>query len=323
MEAGQAQQAARTMNLPRWNRLTGWNWRRWSRKAHESEAAVLDDELRVSAGLQADCPFAAGKIGTTELMVLEYFDRAIQLPWPKSASWRRPTTRLYECSGFFPIDQKAITSWIPLYVNSLGELDLVAEWQTPGTFLSAYEDRFLAKSVSQATRISLNALHPVHPPAAWLPDLCALRWLVISPFAATIRSQLPHLGNLGIYPPKALSLLPKVASDCQILRCPQLPYLEPPVHRDWFEALEEMKLKMEAMSFDIALVGAGAWSLPLVAHAKKLGKKGLHFGGQLQLLFGIKGGRWERGNFYNQAWIRPLPEERPANYMRMENGAYW
>lgn len=84
-----------------------------------------------------------------------------------------------------------------------------------------------------------------------------------------------------------------------------------------------MKRAMQSTPFDVALVGAGAWSLPLVAHAKKLGKKGLHLGGQLQLLFGIKGGRWDRGNFYNEAWLRPLSEERPTGFMRMEKGAYW
>ena len=97
----------------------------------------------------------------------------------------------------------------------------------------------------------------------------------------------------------------------------------PPTHRDWFYALEEMKSQMESADFDIALVGAGAWSLPLVAHAKKLGKKGIHLGGTLQLLFGIKGSRFDRGVRYNEHWIRPLGDETPANCRLMEEGAYW
>lgn len=311
------------MNLPRWNRLTGLKWRRWARKAHESEEEIRRDAARMSAGLRSDGPLAAGKVGTTELMTLEYFDRRIQLPWPQSASWRRPTTRLYECSGFFPIAKRDILDWVALFLKSLETMDLIAEWQTPHTFLSAYENRLLAFRAPRAARISLNALHPVHPPASWLTELCSLRWLVISPFGATIRSQLPHLEKLGFFPPEALPLLSQVRSNCHILRCPQLPYLEPSRHRDWFEALAEMKRSMQSTPFDVALVGAGAWSLPLVAHAKKLGKKGLHLGGQLQLLFGIKGGRWDRGNFYNEAWVRPLPEERPTGFMRMEKGAYW
>jgi hypothetical protein len=97
----------------------------------------------------------------------------------------------------------------------------------------------------------------------------------------------------------------------------------PPRHRDWFEALEDLKSRMEKMEFDIALVGAGAWSLPLVAHAKAMGKKGIHLGGSLQLMFGIKGGRFDNNQIYNSHWIRPLFDESPANFRLMENGAYW
>jgi hypothetical protein len=257
------------------------------------------------------------------MMVLEYFDRWIQLPWPKNASWWRPTQRLQHTAGFFPLEKEAIIRWLPLYQEALAVLDLVPAWQTPGTYFSAYEDRALARYVSQAGRISLTALHPVHPPATWLPELCSLRWLVISPFEHTIRAQLPHLEKLGFFPEPSLPLLSQVRAQCRILRCPQLPYLETPKHRDWFEALEEIKSEMDKTSFDVALVGAGAWSVPLVAHAKKLGKKGFHFGGQLQLLFGIKGGRWEQAGIYNDFWIRPVSQERPKDFLRMENGAYW
>ena len=108
-----------------------------------------------------------------------------------------------------------------------------------------------------------------------------------------------------------------------MLPCPQFAYMLPPRHRDWFHALEELRAEMETGDYDVALVGAGAWSLPLVAHAKRIGKKGMHLGGALQLLFGIKGGRFDSWGVYNEHWIRPLDRERPANHREMENGAYW
>jgi hypothetical protein len=127
----------------------------------------------------------------------------------------------------------------------------------------------------------------------------------------------------GIFTEKCRDLLEQRAADTRLIPCPQFSYMVPPVHRDWYHALEEMKSQMENADFDIALVGAGAWSLPLVAHAKKLGKKGIHLGGTLQLLFGIKGARFDRGVMYNEHWTRPLPEDRPANCHLMEQGAYW
>jgi hypothetical protein len=60
-----------------------------------------------------------------------------------------------------------------------------------------------------------------------------------------------------------------------------------------------------------------------VARAKKLGKKGMHLGGTLQLLFGIKGTRFDHGVQYDEHWIRPLGDETPANCRLMEEGAYW
>jgi hypothetical protein len=97
----------------------------------------------------------------------------------------------------------------------------------------------------------------------------------------------------------------------------------PPVHRDWFDGLEELKKAMTQQEFDVAIIGAGAWSLPLAAHAKRLGKIGLHLGGTLNLLFGIRGGRFDERGCYNDHWIRPVDSERPGNFDLMENGAYW
>ena len=167
------------MNLPRLNRLTGLYWKRWARKRHDTMEETRRGEEMVLDFLQSERPCAIGKLGTTEMMVLEYFDRWIRLPWPRNASWWRPTQRLHHTAGFFPVGKESILRWIPLYLESLKQLDLVPAWQTPGTFLSAYENRALDQFVSQASRISLKSLHPVHPTASWLPELCTLDWLVI------------------------------------------------------------------------------------------------------------------------------------------------
>jgi hypothetical protein len=311
------------MRFPHFNRRTGLSWWHNAVRPAESPELILAQEQRIADLLGSDGSFAVAKIGTTELMALEYFDRWIQLPWPPSASWWRPAQRLYHTAGFFPIKRKLFFRWRDTYLHSLRSLDYVPQWQTPETFLAAYEDRALSSYVPQATRITLQALHPIHPLASWLNVLCQKKWLVITPFKATIQHQLPLLSRLGIYPENLNPLLSLLCDNCMIIRCPQLPYLEIPRHQDWFEALEDLKSQMESQLFDVALIGAGAWSVPLAAHAKHLGKKALHLGGQLQLLFGIKGGRWEKAGIYNEFWTRPLPQERPQNFKLMEKGAYW
>lgn len=60
------------------------------------------------------------------------------------------------------------------------------------------------------------------------------------------------------------------------------------------------------------------WSLrfPLAAHVKRTGKKAIHLGGGLQLLFGIRGKRWDMRDEYkslmNEYWIRPSEDETPV-----------
>ena len=63
------------------------------------------------------------------------------------------------------------------------------------------------------------------------------------------------------------------------------------------------------------------WQLML----SEWGKKPYTWGGATQMLFGIKGKRWEDeyGEFMNEHWIRPSKEETPINAMKIENGCYW
>jgi len=311
------------MNLPHWNRLTGLRWWRHLRSRDDSVEARHRADTKIADLLQAPQPCAIGKIGTTELMGLEYLYRWIQPPWPPPASWRRPARRLYDCSGLFPVRRDIYLRWAQEYQSALHQMDYVAQWQPSDTYLSVMEDLLIQELAPSAFRGSIDFLHFWGRNSPWLHTLAGLRWLVIHPFANTIRLQLPKMPLFGIFTEKCQGLLQQRAIDTRLLSCPQFAYMVPPTHRDWFHALEEMKSQMESTDFDIALVGAGAWSLPLVAHAKKIGKKGIHLGGTLQLLFGIKGTRFDRGVMYNEHWIRPLADETPANYRLMEKGAYW
>lgn len=93
------------MRWPRLNSLTGLNWSRFVRHKEEDPAEQKKHESLIRGRLESIGTFSAGKIGTSELMVLEYFDRRIRLPWPESASWLRPAKRLFENSGFFPSEK--------------------------------------------------------------------------------------------------------------------------------------------------------------------------------------------------------------------------
>jgi acyl-CoA synthetase (AMP-forming)/AMP-acid ligase II len=63
--------------------------------------------------------------------------------------------------------------------------------------------------------------------------------------------------------------------------------------KDFFECLAAIKAEIAKHQFDFAVVGAGAYSLLLLKFIKEMGVPCVHLGGQTQLLFGIRGKRWE------------------------------
>ena len=84
------------------------------------------------------------------------------------------------------------------------------------------------------------------------------------------------------------------------------------------------------MNFDIAIIGCGAYGFPLAVKLKKAGKQAIHLGGAAQLLFGIKGKRWESDpafeyvqKFFNDSWVYPDEAERPQKAHIVEGGCYW
>ena len=96
---------------------------------------------------------------------------------------------------------------------------------------------------------------------------------------------------------------------------------------NWFQALEFMKEEISQKDFDVALIGCGAYGFPLAAHVKKIGKQSIHIGGSLQILFGIKGKRWDDhpiiGKLYNEYWVRPNAQDKPTHSNLVENDCYW
>ena len=98
-------------------------------------------------------------------------------------------------------------------------------------------------------------------------------------------------------------------------------------YKDWFEALEYMEREIDKADFDIAIIGAGAYSLPLVYYCKKINRNAIQMSGALQILFGIKGKRWDDNKYisslYNDNWVRPEGDEIIKASNAVEGGSYW
>jgi hypothetical protein len=216
-------------------------------------------------------------------------------------------------SGFFPTDDDALDRFGARVLNDAREVNILGSWL-------ADESR-LSYLFPKAEVCTLAELEPYFHGSPWTVALEGRRVLVIHPFAKTIESQ--YRDRQGIWAGR--DVLP--AFDLVTLKTAMTIAGQRNGYASWFDALEEMESKVSATNFDVALIGAGAYGFPLAAHVKRLGRKAIHLGGALQILFGIRGARWDSRpdfqRFFNEHWVRPPPEERPLNAEIVEGACYW
>tara|TARA_R110001599_G_scaffold5563_4_gene27888 strand:- start:1277 stop:2077 length:801 start_codon:yes stop_codon:yes gene_type:complete len=95
----------------------------------------------------------------------------------------------------------------------------------------------------------------------------------------------------------------------------------------YIKTIDDIKHKINnSQKCDIYLIASGAYGLPICNYIKELGSNSLYIGGILQLLFGLKGSRWdnrpELSKYYNKHWS--YPNFKPKNYKLIENkNNYW
>jgi hypothetical protein len=278
----------------------------------------VDSSFYLTEQIKSDTPFGCGKIGNCELMCLyNYF---LYTHKNQPVEWLSVVEHeIYNNAGVFPQTEKARIEFIEEIVQCMPYLDALAQWSS---FNSDFEDRFIRKYSPNCTQIDLQSIEPFYFGVPWTEALRDKNVLVISPFTDTIKLQ--YKNKLSLWTD------PRILPDFNLitLEHPHSPGIDKPSkYNNWLEMINNYKNIMNTINYDILLIGAGASSLPLVAHARKNGKKGVHLGGPLQLLFGIKGNRWNNSSvgkhFYNKAWTLPSSDETPLKFKNIENGCYW
>ena len=274
--------------------------------------------------LLADKPCMICRFGSLELQVMVAYlnQNEIKNPFKKIACLLRMEPlkfnnilkhRFRYIAGFFPAENKYMNKFAELMIEDSKCIDIVGVWRT--------EQARIAKFFTQAKNIPLETLEPYYFDAPWSEALGGKKVLLVHPFVNTMKSQYVKR-ELLFKDPK---VLPEF--DLKTLQAVQSAADSKLDFETWFDALNYMCDEIDKIDFDIALIGAGAYGFPLAAHVKRLGKKAVHMGGVSQLLFGIKGNRWNEleyyKNLYNEYWTKPSQEETPANCTKVEGGSYW
>ena len=267
---------------------TVWNARQ---KFHATRRAILVGRGRVAAApfleaaIVGKIPYAAGKIGSVEASgVATYLTRIRSkernAALPDYGSY--VSHSLYMNAGVFPQKAEAYDTFALNYLKAISAFDMLVAWDVAG------EAEIISRYCKEVTLVSIEGLEPFFSVSPWTAILQGRRVLVISPFSESIKKQYTIHESLW----DSSEMLPKF--ELLTIRTPLSAGLVKPIDVDWFAGMERMKGEMDELDYDVALIGAGAFSIPLAAHAKMRGKVGIHLGGSLQILFGIYGSRWEK-----------------------------
>ena len=224
---------------------------------------------------------------------------------------------MHQGAGFFPNKIEKIEQFCELMLNDISEIDVLGSWLP--------DEKLFEQDLTNCKKINFELLNPFFSKTPWTNALRGKNVLVVHPFARTIEQQYKKrelLFNDDLLPQFELKTIKAVQSIAG----------NTTEFADWFEALESMKTEINKHDYDICLIGCGAYGFPLAAHVKRMGKKAVHLGGNLQLLFGIRGKRWENPNYndkynyshlMNEHWVKPSIDERPNEASKVENACYW
>jgi hypothetical protein len=216
-------------------------------------------------------------------------------------------------AGFFPSNEKNLAKFATMMLEDMKQVDVLGSW--------LQQEALFKKQLADAVKVGLKDLEPYYHQRPWSAALAGKKVLVIHPFAESIKQQYAKrelLFSDGVLP----------AFELKTLKAVQTAADNREGFNDWFEALAHMQDKINREEFDIAIIGCGAYGFPLAAFVKRLGKKAIHLGGSTQILFGIRGKRWEEQNKFiaslmNEHWIRPSSQERIQHLAKVEDGCYW
>lgn len=272
-----------------------------------------ETNINIAKMIKRDSAFFIGRFGASELFCASSFEFSIHRFEEKSM------TQLCEWSGFFPNRIEYGVKFNECLINSAKEVDMLAVWGL--RFEEYYINQYMKHSLKL---INLLDLEPWRcPDNPWSAALKNKKVLVIHPFEETIISQ--YRRREKIFP--GTEILPKF--ELRTLKAVQTLAGEKDLRfNDWFEALEWMYVQALKIDFDVAIIGCGAYGFALAAKIKSVGKQAIHLGGATQILFGIKGKRWDEiktyeyvRKFYNDYWV--YPKEKISKMEKVEGGCYW
>lgn len=256
---------------------------------------------------KSDKKYLITRAGTAEMLITVLTLVNQQIP-PQGYQWFFVNAGFYGTYDF--------REYARLYKAACDNCDLNAYWGFQG-FIEL-EDFLIPENKTLIEPGSLESFRSDNP---WTKNLEGKKILIVSPLKKSIDKQLENKSKIW----ENQDVLPN-ATYITYESVQSIGGKGP--HKDWYESFNIMCDDISKIDFDVALLGCGAYGLPLCEFIySNLNKSAIYIGGGLQLYFGIKGRRWDSDSgvtkFYNENWIRPSQEETPDSGKLVEGGCYW
>ena len=275
---------------------------------------IKNDEANklISSKIENNIPINVGRVGRNELQVCIGYNTNTSI----ESFW---LTNLQNNAGVYG-SEKDILEFCEAYIGSISKADLHVYWDM-GEEFKQLQTHFFRSYAKDTPLLENRSVEPFHFQDPWSKQLKDKNVLVVNPLGESIYNQYRNRDllwdNKDILPEFNLTVYQNVQS---------IGNNGP--HSGWSESFNIMKKEISELEFDIALLGCGAYGMPLCTFIKEqMNKTAIYVGGGLQILFGIKGKRWDTHDeisvMYNENWVRPLPHEIPTKKDLVENGCYW
>jgi hypothetical protein len=234
-------------------------------------------------------------------------------------------TAMRDLSGFFPLTEEAIVRFCEMSIRDAEEIDLLGSWMEKEWLV---EDLIAGKE-----KVFLPYLEPYYADRPWTRALAGKKVVVVN-FLADLMEQQFRENRTKLF--KNPDILPEF--ELRGVKSVLTYAGDDNGFPTWFDALSWMEQEIDKEDYDICIIGCGAYGFSLAAHVKRSGKKAVHLGGATQLLFGIKGNRWEDPqygvkewgipegfytNMFNDYWTKAGAQNKPDNADKIEGACYW
>lgn len=285
----------------------------------------------IEKALSENTGLLVGRFGTIEFETLWYHSM--------SGTLKKDHLPVLERNAGVFGDAASIPRWCSEYSAACGAADIMATgWYAP---IKVREQEILKRVKFSGGQCVLRALEPYYWPVEerWTGALDGQKVCVVSSFTDTIRGQLAK-GEEKVWSSKAVGLGPNSAiqgglwpsAEWSFVKTGYAPSLA--LGRagwdcdaeSWESCVEYVVSEVVKTGARVVIIGCGGLGMVIASRLKAAGKICIVMGGATQVLFGIKGRRWEDhqiSGFWTSEWVGPSASETPAGASEVERGCYW